>query len=406
MTSFLYFRVMKKIFMHFLVLSILTSSFLFAQEVIRAKYIVSEEMIFPLQKEHAHGSTLVLLPNGDKLVAWFQGSGERKSDDVRILGARLKKGSKSWTSPFLMADTKNIPDCNPVLFLNKENKLFLAWIAVQANRWENSIIKFRTSIDYNTDGAPEWNWQDVLLLKPDDTFGQEVEKKFNELPDNNRGWAEYAPRYDTQIKAASKELLKRSIGWMTRIKPLILESGRIILPLYSDGLNFSLVAISDDQGDTWRTGLPIVGRGPIQPALAQRKNGNIIAFMRDSGDGPGRVHKSISRDQGETWSATVKTEIPNTASVELLKLKNGKWAFLGNDIDDGRYRLRLYLSEDEGETWKWKVDIENSDKRSDRFSYPSLSQDKNGLLNMTYSYQTGKSESIKHVVVDPDPITD
>jgi len=395
---------MKRILIHFLFFSILSSSCLFAQNTNSANYIVSQELIFPLQKEHSHGSTLVLLPNGDKLVAWFQGSGERKSDDVQILGARLKKGAKSWAAPFLMADTKNIPDCNPVLFLNGENKLFLVWIAVQANRWENSIIKFKTSINFATDKAPEWNWQDVMLLKPDDSFAQEVERRFSELPNTNRGWAEYAPKYETQIKEASKDLLKRSIGWMTRIKPLILGSGRIILPLYSDGLNFSLTAISDDNGDTWRPSLPIVGRGPIQPALAQRENGDIVAFMRDSGDAPGRVHQSISKDQGESWSATVKTDIPNTASVELLKLNDGKWAFLGNDIDDGRYRLRLYLSEDEGETWKWKVDIENSNEKMNRFSYPSLSQDEKGLLHMTYSYQTGKSEAIKYVVVDPDRI--
>lgn len=395
---------MKRILIHFLFFSILSSSCLFAQNTNRVNYIVSQELIFPLQKEHSHGSTLVILPNGDKLVAWFQGSGERKADDVRILGARLNKDAKSWTAPFLMADTKNIPDCNPVLFLNSENKLFLVWIAVQANRWENSIIKFKTSINYITDNEPEWNWQDVMLLKPDDTFAQEVEKRFNELPDTNRGWAEYAPKYETQIKEASKDILKRSIGWMTRIKPLILESGRIILPLYSDGLNFSLTAISDDNGNSWRPSLPIVGRGPIQPALVQRENGDIVALMRDSGDAPGRVHKSISKDQGESWSATVKTEIPNTASVELLKLRDGKWVFLGNDIDDGRYRLRLYLSEDEGETWKWKVDIENSDERIDRFSYPSLSQDKKGLLHLTYSYQTIDSEAIKYVVVDPNKI--
>ncbi|MFZ9747887.1 MAG: hypothetical protein ACO3G4_14805, partial [Opitutaceae bacterium] len=43
------------------------------------------ELVFPLQAEHTHGSTLVELPNGDLLVGWFQGSGERWADDVRIL---------------------------------------------------------------------------------------------------------------------------------------------------------------------------------------------------------------------------------------------------------------------------------------------------------------------------------
>ena len=42
--------------------------------------------IFPLVNQHVHGSTIVELPNGDLLAAWFQGSGERWADDVAIMG--------------------------------------------------------------------------------------------------------------------------------------------------------------------------------------------------------------------------------------------------------------------------------------------------------------------------------
>ncbi|RYG31251.1 MAG: exo-alpha-sialidase, partial [Chitinophagaceae bacterium] len=237
------------------------------------------ELIFPLQEKHVHGSTIVSLPGGDMLAAWFFGSGERKEDDVKIMGARLKKGETKWSAPFLMADTYGIPDCNPVLFLNSKNKLFLVWIAVQANLWEQSVIRFKTAVKYSGDGAPQWNWQDDILLKPDERFAKEVEKKFKELPKNKSGWAGYAPRYDDMIIAASKDITKRSFGWMTRIQPVILKSGRILLPLYSDGLNMSMVAISDDDGETWKPSLPIVGRGPIQPALAVKKNGDIVAMM-------------------------------------------------------------------------------------------------------------------------------
>lgn len=391
-----------------LILSLLlfVNFFTVAQKQATKKFIVHEELIFPYQSEHVHGSSIVILPTGDKLATWFQGSGERKSDDVRIMGSRWQKSTKTWTTPFLMADTKYMPDCNPVLFLNNKNKLFLVWIAVQANRWENSILKFRTSTHYDTQGAPEWDWQDNILLKPDDSFAKEVALKFKDLPDNHSGWAEYAPLYDNMIKEASKDLLKRSIGWMTRIHPLILDNGKIILPLYSDGLNMSMVAISDDDGETWRPSLPIVGRGPIQPALALKKNGDILAFMRDSGDAPSRVHKSVSKDNGESWSATQKTDIPNTASVELLNLKDGKIAFFGNDIVDGRYRLSLYISEDEGETWKWKVRVEDEEKGSGgSFSYPCMIQDEKGLLHISYSYRIGESEkSIKYVIVDPKKV--
>ncbi|MCF0053154.1 exo-alpha-sialidase [Dyadobacter sp. LJ53] len=363
--------------------------------------IKQKMLIFPQQEKHVHGSSLVSLPNGDFLVAWFQGSGERTADDVRIMGARLKKGAKNWSQPFLMADTPHLPDCNPVLFLNAQGKLFLVWIAVQANLWEQSILRTKTAIDYNGDGAPNWTWQDNILLKPDDKFASEIEKKFKNLPENHAGWAGYAPRYDSMIMEAAKDPVKRSIGWMTRIKPLIMENGRIILPLYSDGYNLSMTAISEDHGATWRPGLPIVGRGPIQPALGIKQNGNLIAFMRDSGDPPTRVHYSESADKGESWTATQKTDIPNTASVEFLVLNDGKWAFLGNDVDDGRYELSLRISADEGKTWKrgW---IEYDKSKKGGYSYPSLIQTPDGLLHMTYSHHPEKGKkSIKYVVVDP-----
>lgn len=366
---------------------------------------VSETLIFPEQSEHAHGSSVVQLPNGDMLVAWFQGSGERTADDVRILGARLKKGSKKWGTPFLMADTPHLPDCNPVLFLNHENKLFLVWIAVQANEWEQSILRVRTATEYSGDAAPAWNWQDNILLKPDDSFAREVKEKLNALPEHGIGWAGYAPKYDNMISQAATDPVRRSIGWMTRIKPMLLENKRIVLPLYSDGYNLSMMAISDDDGATWLPGLPLVGRGPIQPALARKKNGTLVAYLRDSGDWPPQVQVSESTDQGQSWSAATKTDIPNTASVELLVLKDGRWAFVGNDLHDGRYRLGLFLSDDEGKTWNRKTYLEDKPKDQGGYSYPSLIQGADGLLHITYSWHAEKNrKSIKYVVVNPKSI--
>jgi len=382
-----------------------TAPMAWSQVIPKNEIVLSESLIFPLQKQHAHGSSIVSLPNGDLLAAWFQGSGERTADDVKILGARLVKGAKEWSAPFEMADTPHLPDCNPVLFLNGEGKLFLVWIAVQANRWEHSILKFRTSADFSSPGAPVWDWQDNILLKPDDSFAEEVDRKFKDLPRLEAGWAEYAPSYDNMILSASKDPSKRSSGWMTRIKPLTLKNNKILLPLYSDGFNLSLVAVSEDHGQSWLPSLPIVGRGPIQPALAQRRNGDIVALMRDSGDAPTEVQKSISKDGGTSWTAAVKTGIPNTASVELLVLQNGHWVFLGNDINDGRYRMALYLSDDEGETWKRKVYLEDEEKGGGGFSYPSLIQSEDGVVHLTYSYHLdGNRKSVKYISLDPNKV--
>lgn len=370
-----------------------------AQEVHMVVPKKAEMLIFPEQSEHTHGSSLVHLPNGDILAAWFQGSGERTADDVRIMGARLKKGPSQWSKPFLLADTPHLPDCNPVLFLNHDNKLFLVWIAVQANRWENSILRVRTTKEYSGDAAPTWQWQDNILLKPGDEFASEVKTRLASLPEQGNGWAAYAPKYDEMIAEAATDATKRSIGWMTRIKPLLLPNNRIVLPLYSDGYNLSLMAISDDDGTSWTPSLPLVGRGPIQPALARKKDGTLVAYLRDSGDYPPRVQVSESADKGYSWSGAVKSDIPNTASVELLVLKDGTWAFVGNDLDDGRQRLGLFLSYDEGKTWAYKNYLENNQEGG--YSYPSLTQTEDHRLHISYSYHRDKThKSIKYVVID------
>ena len=56
--------------------------------------MIQKQNIFPLQSRHVHSSSIVELPNGDLLSCWFQGSGERKANDVKIMGSRLKKGTK------------------------------------------------------------------------------------------------------------------------------------------------------------------------------------------------------------------------------------------------------------------------------------------------------------------------
>ena len=43
---------------------------------------MTSELVFPLEHWHNHASMVVEAPNGDLLVCWFHGSGERTADDV------------------------------------------------------------------------------------------------------------------------------------------------------------------------------------------------------------------------------------------------------------------------------------------------------------------------------------
>ncbi|NJN82746.1 MAG: bifunctional (p)ppGpp synthetase/guanosine-3',5'-bis(diphosphate) 3'-pyrophosphohydrolase [Caldilineaceae bacterium] len=46
--------------------------------------------------------------------------------------------------------------------------LWLFWPVILANSWESCLTHYRTSSDYQKDGAPKWDWQASIPLKPKD----------------------------------------------------------------------------------------------------------------------------------------------------------------------------------------------------------------------------------------------
>lgn len=272
------------------------------------------EHIFPVQGKHVHSSSVVELPDGNLFSCRFEGSGERTANDVMIRGASLKKGEQNWSAPFTLADTPDNPDCNPVLFLDGKNRLHLVWIVVVANKWEASILKTRISTDFHGEGAPKWDWQDIILLKP---------------------------------------------------------------------------------------GLPIVGRGNIQPAIVRKKDGTLTAYMRYNGDSPGRIQISSSKDNGFTWSSAEKTGFPNPgSSVRAISLKSGNLILAYNDSETDRHTLAISLSDDESQTWKWTKHLENDPDCS--FAYPCVIQTRDGRIHVTYTWNLKKEKTIKYVSFTED----
>ncbi len=120
------------------------------------------ELIFPLERWHNHGSSIVELPDGELFVAWYNGSGERQADDVKIEAARRRKGAKEWGQRFTLADTPGFPDCNPALFVDSRRRLWLLWPVILANEWHTALMKYRIASDYGRDGPPRWEVSDVL----------------------------------------------------------------------------------------------------------------------------------------------------------------------------------------------------------------------------------------------------
>ena len=411
-----------------------------------------ENLIFDYQEKHVHGPTLVELPNGDILAGWFQGSGERWADDVAIMGARLKKGNQKWSKPFVLADVPQFPDINPMMFIDSRGKLWLMWYTVLANQWESSLPKYRISSDFMNDGPPKWEWQEMLHVKPgdktergiqpDDKFVKDINQQFNAyeiylekeiFPQNpevkelfkNR-WSEFRSMIDSLAKGKNyirkgriqngEETINtrlgypvsRRMGWQTKNKPIILNEKRLIVPFYSDGLECSLFAITDDWGENWKFSNPVIGGIGIQPTIAVKKDGTLVAYLRDNGPPPQRIQVTQSKDNGLTWSIAKDTELPNPgAGFDMVTLENGNWLLVFNKTEEGRHNLTAAISDDEGETWKWQKNLENDlrGNKATRSHYPAIIQGADGKIHTVYSYHrndTIPGKTIKYVSFSTD----
>jgi predicted neuraminidase len=331
--------------------------------------------LFPPSPMKCHSSSVVETPDGDLLACWFYGLGERKDDTLVIRGAWKRKGHEEWSEPFVMADSQDLPDCNPTLFIDPSGKLWLFWVAIQNNEWGAALLKYRTARAY-TPGKPiVWEWQEVIHCRPRNL--EALWPSFLEAyPDYDVGDAEEGSR-------AVESKLSRRLGWMTRTHPIMLPDGTMLLGLYSDVFNASLAASTRDDGKTWQFSEPFLGGGNIQPSFCLRNNGDIVSYMRDSGS-TGRIRTATSTDNGSTWGPVSSLDISNpSSSVESIVLRNGHWLMLCNDTPEERNRLTAYLSDDEGQSWKWKRSLETDAVQA---SYPSVIQLQGGAIYCTYTY--------------------
>ena len=146
----------------------------------------------------------------------------------------------------------------------------------------------------------------------------------------------------------------------------------------------------------------------MQPSTTWKKDGTLVAYMRDNGPPPKRVLTSQSKDNGETWSVAVDSDIPNPgSSLCTINLESGEWIMAYNDTEEGRHSLAIALSDDEGANWKWKRHIDRTEFNQGRFDYPNLIQAKDGSIDISYTYwnyqnPNSRGGSIKHAKFNKD----
>jgi predicted neuraminidase len=354
----------------------------------------SAELVFPLHGQHNHAPGIAELDDGTLFVSWYRGSGERSADDVAVYGARLKGGAKEWSDAFLLVDTPGFPDCNTCLMTGKDGALWLFWPVILANSWESCLTHYLVADDPLGDGAPRWDQSGVILLKPDDFRDDAVRVLDAGLAELSRP---LGPREQASIDALRERLgekLYQRLGWQPRCKPAVLPSGRVLLPLYSDTYSISLMAISDDDGRTWFASRPLIGFGNIQPAVLRRRDGTLVAYMRENGPRD-RVRACESADDGLTWGPVGVSELPNPGSgLDGVVLASGRWLLVYNDTTQGRSSLAVSLSDDEGRTWAHTRHLERQETGS--YHYPAVIQARDGTVHCVYSYFVEGGKSMKH----------
>lgn len=301
-------------------------------------------------------ASIVELPSGDLLAAWFSGKYEL-SRDSGLWASRLKKGAKSWTKPYPMIDAPGVGEGNPVLFFH-QGVLWCFHSRLHGFSIEFSRLHYSKSFDEGK------TWQAAVAM-PEPPF-----------------------EYPT--------------GTLPATRPLVLSNGDILLPLNREAYDpdpkkqwMSFFMISSDNGRAWRETAPLHSLpGNLQPTVVELAGRSLLAFFRMRGLN-GNIWRSVSRDGGSSWAPLERTEFPLPSSrVALARTKSGALVLAYNHHPTDRTPLALRISRDEGATWGPPRVVESG---GFAYTYPYLIQTLDGRIHMVYN---DHYQAIRHMVVD------
>jgi predicted neuraminidase len=302
-----------------------------------------------------HASTVVELPDGDLMAAWFGGSAEG-NPDVAIWASR--RSAAGWSAPVEMIREPGVASYNPVLFYTKDGRLWLYY-------------KF---------GPSPMSWTAGRLVSRDD----------------GKTWS-------------SPEHLPAGLYGPIRAKPLVMNDGTIVSGTSVESYRSwaAWIERSTDNGATWTKFGPITvprgttaagGDGPpavpgsnewkytdgiIQPSVVALGPKHLRLYARSTSR-TGRICIADSLDAGVTWTEARPINVPNPNSgIDAVGLKDGRVVLVYNHTTRGRTPLNLAVSKD-GEHFRM---FETLEDQPGEFSYPAMVQAKNGDLLITYTWQ-------------------
>ena len=326
------------------------------------------ELILPHNTTECHASTIIEMPSGDFLAAWFEGIREAARDTAIWIARRSPRG---WEEPRVAIKMIYEAHWNPVLYLLPDKRIALYF------KVGCSVACWKTYVMYSYDEGEHWSIP-VELVAGDLSGGCGPVKN----------------------------------------QPLLLRNGILIAPASTEQGNWMpFVDISFSSGEEWEKRVPVplptsvvqtqknsrpVTLGLIQPALWESEPGEVHMLLRSNN---GRIFRSDSHDSGLSWSVAYATELPNNNSgIDLKKMPDGRLILICNISDQNwgpRKQIALRYSDDNGTSWSEPFVLEAareemfSARHKSEFSYPTVIVTSEGKIAMTYTWHR---ENIRFVI--------
>ena len=315
---------------------------------------------------YKHPASITELANGDLYIAYYGGAGEYDSGTA-VYGSRKKQGFPSWSPPAVIADTPDRGEGNPVVWQAPDGVVWLFYVNQYGDTWSQARVKAKLSAD----GAHTWSDSFMLTLEE---------------------------------------------GTMARGKPIVLEDGDYLLPMYyesgddrerTDAATASYFLRYDVKTREWsETNRIRSPEGNLQPQVVQLNAKDLICYIRRGGGfGPtddGYMLKAESHDGGRTWSDATRTDFPNpNSAVDVVKLRNGHLVLVYNHHMYKRSPLTIAVSTDQGKTYPYRRNIGGGDNT---FAYPYIIQTRDDKIHVIYT--TNGRATIMHAVFEEAAIVD
>ena len=345
-------------------------------------------------------STIVELPNGDLMAAWFAGAHGEGNRDQNIYGSRLRVGEDEWSSAECLVDVPRRALGCPVLFMGPDDQLWLTAPQMYGGWIISSRLLFKRSLDYGE------TWKDLEIL--------------SETP------SLYLKNKPLHLEEEDRWIL--GVDLYHRARPEHEKPGFLVIPGdYLDRPDCFPNLVGGDQitpdkpkgymKERRRRENQAWGGGPglIYPTAVELSDGTLLAYARPRPGG--YLWETRSTDRGINWTEAEPTEIPNPdAGFDLLTTDSGNLVLIVNpssatETPNGRNTLGLFMSEDEGETWPYQLTIEHEDVEGDlgeipdgerpEFTYGNLIQGQDGTIHIAFEY---RRRGIRHVEITEDEL--